>query len=90
MASAKIIAQEIITRVEAPKFVDFSAWHIGITQTPQARKVHLNNPRYWKIWIADSLADAQAVESYFVHTKKMRTEKGEEVSPGLDTFVYLY
>ena len=88
------ITQAIVDRVGSPKTVDYSAWRIGITHDPAERKgQHETEGRrtmYWRQWIADSLSDAQDIESYFINTKGMKGGTGGDLSAAKTVYVYIF
>ena len=87
------ITQAIINRVESSKTVNYTSWRIGLTHTPSERKEeHENEGRpitHWQQWQADSLADAQAIESYFINEKKMQGGTGGDLSSSQTVYVYI-
>lgn len=69
----------------------YSAWQVGITNYPHTRRAFwekTNDVSAWRVWEADSLEDAQAIEAYFIHDKKMKGMTGG--GTGDDTGVYVY
>ncbi len=89
-----LIKQAISNRVESSKEVDYSAWTIGITQDPDQRrnqhKSEVENIKHWTQGTADSLSDAQAIESLFINDKHMKGGTGGNLVPGVITHVYIY
>lgn len=88
------IIQAINTRVTAIA-VSFSAWRIGLTHDPAERKTHWQNTKKenigcWTQWTADSLSDAQDIESYFINEKKMKGGTGGDLSPYKTVYVYIF
>lgn len=83
--------QEIIDAIEAKD--SFSAWYIGLTHDPATRKQeHVNEGKtttYWKQWQADSLSDAQDIESYFIK-KGMKGGTGGDLSSRKTVYVYIF
>lgn len=90
----KSIAQAIINRVESSEKVDYSAWTIGLTHDPVERKQQHEadgkSTKYWKQWVADSLSDAQDIESYFINTKGMKGGTGGDLSARKTVYVYIF
>mgnify|MGYP000105399640 CR=1 FL=1 len=90
----KSIKQAIINRVESSETVDYSAWTIGLTHDPTERKQQHQDAgkstKYWKQWTADSLADAEEVESYFINTKGMKGGTGGDLSAQKTVYVYIF
>jgi hypothetical protein len=73
----------------------FSAWRIGLTHEPTERKTHWRdtedeNVSCWALWQADSLSDAQDIESYFINEKGMKGGTGGDLSASKPVFVYLF
>jgi len=90
----KSIKQAIISRVESAKTVDYSLWTIGLTHDPDERKEQHENDgkstEYWDQWIADSLSEAQDIESYFIEEKGMKGGTGGSLSATLTVYVYIF
>ncbi len=90
----KSITQAIINRVESSAKVDYSAWTIGLTNDPAERKQQHEtdgkSPTHWKQWVADSLSDAQDIESYFINTKGMKGGTGGDLSAQKTVYVYIF
>lgn len=90
----KSITQAIINRVESVKTVDYSAWTIGLTHDPAERKQQHEadgkTTTYWEQWVADSLSDAQGLESYFINTKGMKGGTGGDLSARKTVYVYIF
>lgn len=89
MASKETIASEIVTRIGG----NYSRWRIGITHEPAERKEYWEDKEgvsHWAQWTADSLADAQTVESYFINEKGMKGGTGGDLSEDKTTYVYVF
>lgn len=90
----KKIKDAIIKRVEGSKTVNYSAWTIGLTHDPEERKKqHKNDSKdvqHWKQWLADSLSDAEDIESYFINDKDMKGGTGGNLSSSKDVYVYIF
>jgi len=90
----KSIKQAIIDRVGSSKTVDYSIWTIGLTHDPSERKqqheANGKSVKYWEQWIADSLVDAQDIESYFINTKGMKGGTGGDLSARKTIYVYIF
>jgi hypothetical protein len=88
------IKQAIIDRVESSKTVDYSVWTIGLTHDPAERKKqHQDDGKsteYWEQWTADSLSDAEEIESYFINTKGMKGGTGGNLSARKTVYVYIF
>jgi hypothetical protein len=79
MVAKATIVSEINTKVGG----NHPLYRIGITNDPVERKKHWTGKEdttYWKQWQADSLSDAQAIETYFIQQKKMKGGEGGDVS----------
>lgn len=87
------IVQEIFTRVRTSKNADFSIWRIGLTHDPTERRAQHEaageDTRHWLQWVADSLNDAQGIETLFINTYGMKGGTGGDLSPRRRT-VYVY
>lgn len=90
MANKRFIAQAIINRVENSQGSKYSDWRIGITNDPEDRKAEWNYPKYWQQWQADSLKDAQEIETFFIHEKRMQGGTGGNLSPYRSVHVYIF
>jgi len=94
MATKKSIVDAINSRVLSSKVAEYSSWHIGLTHTPTERKKEHkddgDNVTYWLQWEADSLSDAQDIETYFINTKKMKGGTGGDLSKNKTVYVYIY
>lgn len=88
------IIKAIITRIESSEIVNYSLWTIGITHNPAERKLQHEadgkSTEYWKQWAADSLSDAQDIESYFINTKGMNGGTGGNLSEHKTVYVYIF
>jgi len=88
------ITQAIINRVESAKTVDYSMWTIGLTHDPAERKQQHENDgestKYWEQWVADSLSEAQEIESFFINKKGMKGGTGGDLSPRRTVYVYIF
>jgi hypothetical protein len=90
--------QEIIKAINARVTslgASFSAWRIGITHDPVERKnnwseTEKENVGCWTQWQADSLSDAQDIESYFINEKKMKGGTGGDMDSRKTTYVYIF
>jgi hypothetical protein len=86
------IIQAINTRVGRS---DFNAWRIGLTHDLGERKTYWKETEpqdvfHWTQWTADSLADAQEIESYFINGKGMKSGTGGDLSPSKTVYVYIF
>ncbi len=71
----------------------YTAWQIGITNDPDERKKEWGQTKdvsTWTQWEANSLSDAQAIESYFVNEKKMKGGTGGSTSADRTVYVYIF
>lgn len=88
------IQQAIKDRVEVSKKVDYTIWTIGLTHDPEERKKQHQSDKksteYWKQWQADSLAEAQDLESYFINKKGMKGGTGGDLSSNRRIYVYIF
>jgi hypothetical protein len=90
----KSIKQAIIKRVESSKSVDYSVWTIGLTHdTDERKQQHEDDGRstkYWMQWVADSLSDAEDIESYFINEKGMNGGTGGNLSAQKSVYIYIF
>ncbi len=88
------ITDAIVSRVESSKTVDYSTWRIGLTHDTDDRKQQHENERlnteYWKQWQADSLSDAEQIESYFINEKGMKGGTGGDLDARKTVYVYIF
>jgi len=77
------ITQAITDRVESAKPADYSLWTIGLTYFPNERKKQ-------REWIADSFADAQGIESFFINQKGMMGGNIEDFIEHKTVYVYIF
>lgn len=88
------ITQAIINRVESAKTADYSAWTIGLTHNPTDRKQQHEEEekatQHWKQWVAESLSDAQEIESFFINKKGMKGGTGGDLSLRDTVYVYIF
>lgn len=90
----QIIIDNITKRVNNSKTPNFSNWQIGLTHDPNKRKEEHEkdnkNIKYWEQWIANSLSDAEQIESYFINDKNMKGGTGGNLSPNKKIYVYIF
>lgn len=92
----KTIIAAIIKRIQDSKGKNYEIWRIGITHSPKLRKEQHGDPKHWVQWKADSLADAQYIEDYFLNEfptdskKRMSGGTGGKVVDGKVTYIYIY
>lgn len=71
-----------------------SAWRIGLTHDLAERKKYWRDTEnqavsHWLAWEADSLSDAQAIESHFIN-KDMKGGAGGDLSAQKTVYVYIF
>ena len=92
MATANSIAVAIRTVVEQVG-VAYEGWRIGITHDPQHRQREWQSKGHatggWRLWQADTLSDAEAVEAHFIRAG-MNGGTGGGCSPFRPVFVYIF
>lgn len=95
MKKSSIIAA-IKERVEGSQGKNYAAWTIGITNDLERRtKEHEEkgeSTAYLKSWEADSLDDAQAIETYFLneHKPPMKGGTGGDLNARKICYVYIF
>ena len=77
------IIQAITDRVESAKPADYSVWTIGLTHFPNERKKQ-------RQWIADTFAEAQGIESFFINKKGMQGGTTEALSAHKTVYFYIF
>lgn len=92
MANRTVIAAAIEARVKAVT-AGYGSWRIGLTHDLVQRKQEWENAKEscgcWTSWTADSLPDAQAVESHFIN-KGMKGGTGGNLSANKTVYVYIF
>lgn len=91
MATKETIKSGIQTKVGS----NYSAYRIGLTHDLAERKSYWKDTKkqdvsYWKEWQADSLSDAQEIETYFIQTKGMKGGEGGDLSSRKTVYVYVF
>ncbi len=90
----RTIQQAITNRVETSKVANYSLWTIGLTHDPDERKEQHEADgkvtQYWQHWIADSLSDAQNIESFFINQKGMKGGTGGDLNARKIVYVYIF
>ena len=71
-----------------------SVWRIGLTHDLAERKRYWKdtenqNIAYWSDWTADSLSDAQDIESHFIN-KGMKGGTGGDLSAYKTVYIYVF
>lgn len=72
----------------------YNIWRIGLTHDPADRKTYWaetekQSTTYWSQWQADSLSDAQDIESHFIN-KGMKGGTGGDLSARRTVYVYVF
>ena len=70
------------------------AWRIGLTHDLAGRKKYWRDTKHqnvsnWTTWEADSLSNAQAIESHFID-KGMTGGAGGDLTPLYTVYVYIF
>ena len=91
MATKAAIAAAINVKVGT---AGYNIWRIGLTHDPDERKRYWTETEkqitiYWSQWTADSLADAQEIEAYFIN-KGMKGGTGGDLSARRAVYVYIF
>jgi hypothetical protein len=92
MTSKATITSEIRAKVGQG---GYASWRIGLTHDLAERKKYWGeaqgkNVSSWKNWTADSLSDAQDVETYFINEKMMKGGTGGDLSSNKTVYVYVF
>lgn len=90
MATKQSIVLGIEQRVQDSKAPNYNSWRIGITHDWQQRYVDWGKPPNFLYWEADSLEDAQAIETHFIHQKGMDGGTGGDLSAWKMAYVYIF
>jgi hypothetical protein len=70
----------------------YGIWRIGFTHDLADRKQYWKDKEsvaYWSRWTADSLSDAQDIESHFIN-KSMKGGTGGDLSARKTVYVYVF
>jgi hypothetical protein len=89
MATKSGIASAITSKVGSTAY---DIWRIGLTHDPVERKKYwasVESTSYWSQWQADSLSNAQDIESFFIN-KGMKGGTGGDLSSWRTTYVYFF
>lgn len=81
----------IVAAIEA-KVTTYSYYRIGLTHDLATRKAEwakTESVAYWANWTADSLSDAQDIESLFIN-KGMKGGTGGNLSSNKTVYVYVF
>jgi len=84
----------IIKAIESKGGSHCGLWRIGLTHDPVERKRYWKDTKkqsvaYWSDWTADSLSDAQDIESYFIN-KGMKDGTCGDLSASKTVYVYVF
>jgi hypothetical protein len=84
----------IVAAIEAKTSSNYGIWRIGLTHDLAERKEYWRdtekqNVAYWSDWQADSLSDAQAIESHFIN-KGMKGGVGGDLSAHKTVYVCVF
>jgi len=86
--------QSIVAAINAKVGTSFSIYRIGLTHDLAERKAYWKdtekqNVDYWANWTADSLSDAQDIESHFIN-KGMKGGVGGNLVSYKTVYVYVF
>jgi hypothetical protein len=84
------IMADIIRSVALSENSLYRDWKIGITHDVDDRYREWGRPERFRHWKANSLNEAQTVETYFVRQKGMKGIHGGDLDPLRDAFVYIF
>ena len=72
----------------------FTLWRIGLTHNWTKRKSEWadagHDVKHWHCWEADSLYDAQDLETHFINEKGMKGGTGGDLSSNKAIYVYIF
>jgi hypothetical protein len=90
MATKATIISQIKTKVAN----NYSAWRIGLTHDLVQRKRYWGSTcnldiSYWTAWEADSLSDAQEIESAFINGG-MKGGTGGDLNSRYKVYIYIF
>jgi hypothetical protein len=88
-------AKATIIAINAKVGTTHSAWRIGLTHDLADRKIYWGTTErqdvsHWTTWTADSLSDAQAIETHFIQEKKMKGGEGGNLTAGKTVYIYIF
>lgn len=85
--------QDIIAAITAKTGRNYAIWRIGLTHDEAERKKQWTDKGHstncWTSWIADSLSDAQDIETHFINLG-MKGGTGGDLSPHKSVAVYVF
>ena len=90
MATAQQMIDAIVERVNNSKSPEFTTWRIGLTNDVKQRYIDWDRPEFFLYWEADSLEDAQAVESHFIKKLEMKGGTGGDLDTRKTVYVYIF
>lgn len=84
----------IITAIQSKVAFQYGLWKIGLTHDRAERKRYWKDTEnlrvdYWSDWTADSLSDAQDIESHFIN-KGVKGGTGGDLSASKTVYVYVF
>ncbi len=88
------IKTSIIMAIESKSSSHYGLWRIGLTHDLAERKRYWKDTEdlsvdYWSDWTADSLSDAQDIESHFIN-KGMKGGTGGDLSASKTVYLYVF
>ncbi len=88
------IKTSIIMAIESRASSHYGLWRIGLTHDLAERKHYWKDTEdlsvdYWSDWTADSLSDAQDIESHFIN-KGMKGGSGGNLSASKTVYLYVF
>jgi hypothetical protein len=91
MATKASIMSDIRAKVGS---TESKIWRIGLTHDLTERKAYWRDTKdesvkFWSDWTADSLSDAQDIESHFINIG-MKGGTGGDLSARKTTYVYVF
>ena len=90
MSTAQQIANAINERVKNSQSPNYKAWRIGLTHDIDERYNYWKRPEHFLYWEANSLEDAQAVETHFINKMGMQGGTGGDLDDNKTVFVYIF
>jgi len=84
----------IVTAIESKVGSHYGLWRIGLTHDLAERKRYWKDTEdlsvdYWSDWTADSLSDAEDIESHF-NNKGMKGGTGGDLSASKTVYLYVF
>ncbi len=86
MPNAGQVIHLIERNLRAMRSDDASKWNIGLTSDPDGTEAQMEYPAFWRVWTAESLAEAREAKAFYV-AKGMK-DNGERGRHPIHVYLY--